>query len=315
MARIDAHVHLIPDAYREQLGRLSPTPYPLPPWSSDLLDEFMDRHEIDGAVLSLTPPGVTVGDREHAAQLARLANDLTAEQVAADPGRFAGLASIPLRHMDDALRELSHALDDLQLDGVMLLSNVEGTYLGDSAWDPLLDELDARGAYVFLHPDVPPYELPLDYPVWLHEFPFDTTRAIVNLIYSGTLERCPRVRIQVAHLGGAATFLAHRIASLAEREPKLAARAPAGALAYLERLYYDTGLSANAPALTSTLAVTSPRHIVFGTDWPYAALPESGDPAPGFAGIVDSDRESIDGFNIGALVPRLAREPSATQGP
>jgi 6-methylsalicylate decarboxylase len=316
MARIDAHVHLIPDVYRAELERLSAAPYPLPPWSPELLDEFMERHEIDAAVLSLTPPGVTLGDRGLARDLARVANDATAEQVASDPARFAGLAAVPLRDVDDGIEEVSRALDELRLDGVALLSNVDGVYLGDPAWAPLFDELNSRGAYVFLHPDAPPEGLPLPgYPVWLHEFPFDTTRAIVHLIYSGTLERCPRLRIQVAHLGGAAPFLAHRIASLAAREPELARQAPAGALAYLERLYYDTGLAANAPALASTLEITTPEHLVFGTDWPYAHLPPSGDPAPGLSELADDDRERVEGVNIGALVPRLVVQPTGAAAP
>jgi 6-methylsalicylate decarboxylase len=315
MVRIDAHVHLIPDAYRSEVGRRSLVSYALPPWSRELLDEFMARHEIEAAVLSLTPPGVTLGDRGLARDLARMANDATAEQVASDPGRFAGLAAVPLRDVDDGIEEISRALDELRLDGVALLSNVDGVYLGDPAWAPMFDELDSRGAYVFLHPHTPPEGFPLPgYPAWLHEFPFDTTRAIVHLIYSGTLERCPRLRIQVAHLGGAAPFLAHRIASLAVREPELARRAPAGALAYLERLYYDTGLSANAPALASTLEITSRDHVVFGTDWPYAHLPPSGDPAPGLSELGDDDRERVEGSNVGALVPRLVRERTGGAG-
>jgi predicted TIM-barrel fold metal-dependent hydrolase len=144
--------------------------------------------------------------------------------------------------------------------------------------------------------------------VWLYEFPFDTTRAVVNLVYSGTLERCPGVRLQVAHLGGTAPFLAHRLASLAAREPERAALAPAGALAHLRRLYYDTGLSNNAAALAATLQVTDIGQVVFGTDWPYADLPASGDPAPGLADLSAADRARVDADNIAALVPRLAHE-------
>jgi predicted TIM-barrel fold metal-dependent hydrolase len=139
----------------------------------------------------------------------------------------------------------------------------------------------------------------------MYEFPFETVRAVSNLIYSGTLERHPSIRFQLAHLGGAAPFLAHRIASLADREPDRADQAPAGALAYLERLYYDTGLTNNAPALAATREVTSVDHIVFGTDWPYAALPESGDPAPGLDVLGPQRRSAVDFANAAALVPRL----------
>jgi predicted TIM-barrel fold metal-dependent hydrolase len=305
--RIDAHVHILPADYRAELERRSLLPPGIPPWSPQLVDDLMARHDIDAAVLSLAPPGVFFGDQGLANELARLVNERTAQFVATAPERFAGLAVLPLPDVDAALDELRHALDVLELDGVALLSNVAGAYPGAPAWDPLFDELDRRGAYVFLHPTMPPHALPLAaHPVWLYEFPFDTTRAVVNLIYSGTLERCPRIRLQVAHLGGTAPFLAHRLASLAAREPERAAAAPAGALAHLRRLYYDTGLSNNAVALASTLLVADPDRIVFGSDWPYADLPDAGDPAPGLAELDHAVRDRVDGSNIAALVPRLA---------
>jgi predicted TIM-barrel fold metal-dependent hydrolase len=305
--RIDAHVHILPADYRAELERRSLLPPGIPPWSADLVDDLMDRHDLDAAVLSLAPPGVFVGDQGLANELARLVNERTAQFVATGRDRFAGLAVLPLPDVDAALAELRHALDVLELDGVGLLSNVAGTYPGAPEWDPLFDELERRGTYVFLHPTMPPHALPLaTHPVWLYEFPFDTTRAVVNLIYSGTLERCPNVRLQVAHLGGTVPFLAHRLASLAAREPDRATGAPAGVLAYLRRLYYDTGLSDNMVALAATLEVALPDHVVFGTDWPYADLPEAGDPAPGLAALDASVRARIDASNITALVPRLA---------
>ena len=309
MTRIDAHAHILPADYRAELERRSLITYPLPPWSPELLDDLMERHAIDAAVISLSPPGVFFGDQGLADELARLVNERTAEHVRGAPGRFAGLAVLPLPDVDRALAELAYALDELHLDGVHLLSNVAGTYLGDPEWDPLFDELDRRGAYVFLHPTLGPGPPPLpQHPAWLYEFPFDTTRAITNLIYSGTLERCPRIRLQVSHLGGTAPFLAHRLASLEAREPERATRAPAGALAYLRRLYYDTGLSNHALAVRPTLALAEPGRIVFGTDWPYADLPAGGDPAPDRAGLDGGDRAGIDAGNAVALVPRLAAQ-------
>jgi predicted TIM-barrel fold metal-dependent hydrolase len=207
-----------------------------------------------------------------------------------------------------AIAELDRAYDELGLDGVMLLTNVAGTYLGDPASEPVFAALAERDAYVFVHPAFPPHPVPLPHPIWLYEFPFETVRAVTNLIYSGTLERHPSIRYQLSHLGGAAPFLAHRIASLADREPDQAAQAPAGALAYLERLYYDTGLANHAPGVVATREVTPLSHIVFGTDWPYAALPpDGGDPAPGLnAALNGSERAAVESANAAALVPRLA---------
>jgi predicted TIM-barrel fold metal-dependent hydrolase len=303
--RIDAHAHLIPADYRGELERRSLLPYPLPRWEPELLDELMERHAIDAAIVSLSPPGVWFGDAPLAAELARMVNEATAAHVRRAPQRFAGLAVLPLPDVDATLTEIAYALDVLELDGLALMSNHDGIYHGDPRWDVVWDELQRRQAYVFLHPTMPLGAPALaHHPVWLYEFPFDTTRAIVNLIYSGTLERCPDVRLQVSHLGGTVPFLAHRIASLAEREPEKAAQAPGGALHALGRLYYDTGLSNHASAIRSTLEHVSAERILFGTDWPYAALPASGDPAP----ELEPFRPEIDAVNAAALVPRLARE-------
>ena len=300
MPRIDAHAHILPPDYRAELERRDLITFPLPPWSPEALDDLMARHAIDAAVISLSPPGVFFGDQGLADELARLVNERTAEHVRGAPDRFAGLAVVPLPDVDRALAELRYALDALGLDGVTLLSNVAGTYLGDPAWDPLFDELDRRGAYVFLHPTAAPGPPPLpEHPIWLYEFPFDTTRAVTNLIYSGTLERCRHIRLQVSHLGGTAPFLAHRLASLE-------ARAPEGALAYLKRLYYDTGLSNYELPGRPTLELAGAERIVFGTDWPYADLPPQGDPAPGLDGLGTDLRARIDAANAAALVPRLA---------
>jgi predicted TIM-barrel fold metal-dependent hydrolase len=311
VSRIDTHAHILPADYRAELERRDLLPFPLPPWSPEALDDLMARHDIDAAVISLSPPGVFFGDQGLADELARLVNERTAEHVRAAPDRFAGLAVLPLPDVDRALDELVYALDELGLDGVTLLSNVGGTYLGDPAWDPLFDELDRRGAYVLLHPTAAPGPPPLpEHPIWLYEFPFDTTRAVTNLIYSGTLERCGRIRLQVSHLGGTAPFLAHRLASLEAREPERAARAPAGALEYLRRLYYDTGLSNHELPGRPTRELAGIERIVFGTDWPYADLPVSGDPAPGLDGLGEEARALIDAGNAAALVPRLEQAVS-----
>jgi 6-methylsalicylate decarboxylase len=298
--RIDTHAHVHPPAYREALGDVA-----MPSMTLAGLEAAMERHEIDAAVISTGPPGASLGLGADGRDLARRANDGLAEIVAAQPRRFAAVATLPLPDLDAALAELDRAYDELSLDGVLLLTNVAGIYLGDAAWEGLFAALDERGAYVFVHPALPPHPPPLSHPVWMYEFPFETVRAVANLIYSGTLERHPSIRIQLAHLGGAAPFLAHRLASLADREPERAELAPAGALHYLARLYYDTGLTNNAPALAATREVTSVDHIVFGTDWPYAALPESGDPAPDLDVLGPERRSAVEFSNAAALVPRL----------
>lgn len=311
MSRIDAHAHVIPATWVEALpppGGNLPKP---PTVTSEQLREVMDRFAIDAAVISTGPPGPFFGDQGRANELARLANEKIASEVHAAPATFAGLAMLPLPDVDAALAELAHALDVLALDGVILLSHVASTYLGDPAWEPLYAELDRREAYTFVHPTIPPGGVPLSHPAWLYEFPFETTRAIANLIYAGTFEKHPNIRMQFAHMGGAAPYLAHRIASLADREPEKATAAPAGALDYLGRQYYDTGLANNAIAVRATLGVAPLEHVVFGTDWPYAALPDGGDPAPGLGFLDPAARAAVDAGNAGFLIPRLATASAA----
>jgi predicted TIM-barrel fold metal-dependent hydrolase len=303
--RIDAHLHVAPEEYVAVLAKV-PGPPGTPEFTLPHAEAFMRRYEIDAAVISTGPPGVFFGDQQRANDLARALNERYAQIVAAAPDRFAALATLPLPDLDASIDELRHALDELGLDGVWLPSNVAGGYLGDERLDPLLGELDARGAYVLVHPFFPPYQAPLErWPVWLIEFPFETTRAIVNLIYSGTFDRYPSIRFQFSHLGGTAPFLAERIGSLVARESRFRAAIAHEPAHYLGRVWYDTAL-ANAPAgLAAAAQVAAGERIVFGTDWPYAALPEEGgDPAPALAGL-GSARAGVDGANIGALVPRF----------
>jgi 6-methylsalicylate decarboxylase len=306
--RVDAHLHVYPPAYVDALRGL---PGGLPPMPIPALADargHMARFGIDAAVVSTGPPGVFFGDQAQATELARVVNELEAELVRGEPERFAALASLPLPDVDAALAELAYALDVLGLDGVWLPTNVGGTYLGEPAFAPLLEELDRRGAYVLVHPVFPPYTPPLDWPVWLVELPFETTRALVQLLYSGTLDRCPNVRLQLAHLGGTVPFLADRIASLVAREPRFRAAIDREPVSYLSDLWYDTGLANAGPGLAATEAVAPLERIVFGTDWPYAALPAEGDdPAPALA-VLGERRRLVDAMNVAALVPRFGAE-------
>jgi predicted TIM-barrel fold metal-dependent hydrolase len=306
--RIDAHAHVLPREYIDaipQPGGNMPKP---PIVSVDMLEGVMGRYAIDRAVVSVGPPGLFFGDQSQADELGRLVNETMAGIRDRDPDTFAALGMVPLPSVDAALTELAYLLDTLSLDGVILTTNVAGTYLGDPALEPLMAELDRRAAYVFVHPTIPANGMVLKHPAWLYEFPFDTVRAVANLIYSGTLERYPNIRWQVAHLGGAALFLAHRIASLTDREPDQATAAPAGTLEYLSRLYYDTDLSNNEVAVSTARLVAPFDHILFGTDGPYLAMPDApGDPAPGLAYLAE-ERAALDGAHIGALIPRWAEK-------
>jgi 6-methylsalicylate decarboxylase len=283
--------------------------YPIGEWRLELTDAFLDAYAIDACVLSLAPLGVWFGDAGLARELARLANEQTAAVVATNPRRYAGLAVVPFPDIDAALEEIAYALDVLKLDGIAVLSNVDGAYPGDPSWAPMLAELDRRGAYLFIHPTTSA-ALPTlaQIPIWVQELPFDTTRAIANLIFSGALDDYPDLRVQVAHLGGTAPFLAHRIASLGVRHPEFADFTPARVANALASLYYDTGLSNHIEPIEATRAHVPFEHIVFGSDWPYAVLPDGPDFAPDLSALGADRRAALEGQHAAALVPRWAQE-------
>jgi len=262
----------------------------------------MDAWEVDAAVISMGGPLRGSGTP---AELARLLNEGFAELVREHPTRFGAIASLPLPDVDAALAELEHALDTLQLDGVLLLSNYQGVYLGDTRFDALFAELDRRGAYCFVHPDFPPVAPLPDHPGRWYEFPFDTTRAVVNCALSGTFDRCPNVRMQWAHLGGTIPFIANRIHNQAARMPDVCAGMQLGMNDYFQRQWYDTGLSEYYGNLVATLGIAPIEHIVFGTDWPYTQLPEHGSDQQPALELLGHARPKVDAENAKALVPRL----------
>jgi predicted TIM-barrel fold metal-dependent hydrolase len=276
MPVIDTHVHFVPPAYRDEVTRRGLAPFALPDTPIDGLLAFMDAHAIDRSVLSLTPPGVSFGDQALADRLARTVNEATAAAVARAPDRLSGFAVLPL---PDAHAELEHALDGLGLDGVVLLSNALGRYPAE--YPELLDELDARGASVMIHPAAPPY--PTGDDVWRYEFPFETTRALAGLAAAGAAMRWPRLRIQAAHLGGTVPFLAAR---LQDRE-------------WLRGLYYDTALSDDPVALAAARAFALPDHVVFGSDWPFVDTPGEVFGSPRWSGAATRVPALVPGDGVG----------------
>lgn len=279
MSLIDVHAHFLPDQYREALataGIDQPDGFPrVPMWNAPEHVEVMDRLGIEACVLSVSSPGVQFGEgmsASDAVSLARHVNDVAAATITQHPGRFGAFASLPMSDEGESLVEIERALDGLGLDGVNLLTNVAGVYLGDASLEPIMAELNRRRAVVFIHPTSPAcWECTsLGYPRPMIEFPFDTTRAVTNLLLSGTLARHPDIRWIVPHAGGTLPFLAPRIAGISVL---LGADDPAAVVAQLRRLHYDLAGSASAPVVAALLNFVDRSQVLYGSDWPFTPEP------------------------------------------
>ena len=243
--------------------------------------------------------------------MARSANEAAAEAIRGFPGRFGGFARLPLPDVDAALAEIDYTQETLRLDGVVLLTNHDGVYPGDSRLDPVFDELNRRQAVVFLHPTVPPgvEHTSCGYLPSLIEFVFDTTRAVTHLALSGTLERCPDLRLIVPHAGGTIPFLVDRISLLAARfVPGTTARAPAGVEAYLRRLYYELAVSTNRtllPRSCSSSARNACRTAATGRPWTRPTSKSLTQVLAANPLLNPADRARIEWQNAMELFPRL----------
>jgi len=277
--RVDVHAHCLPPGYREKanaaLKDFDGMPY-VPDWEPEATVAMMDRQGIATAMLSVSSPGIHFGNDEAARGLARSVNETAARVVEDYRGRFGSFASLPLPDVDGALEEIRYALDVLKADGFVMLTNFGGIYLGDARFDPIFDELNRRKAVIFIHPTSPPcwQHIALGFPRPMIEFPFDSTRAVTNLVMSGTLERCPSLRIIVPHAGGTLPFLARRIAAFAALRRNLEGTGPKGGfIAALQRLFYDTASASGDNLLASLLTLVDSSRILFGSDYPFAPEP------------------------------------------
>ena len=272
--RIDIQHHILPPDYvriagEERIGPLMVSGK-TPPWSPELSLEAMARNGIDLAVVSISAPGVWFEDAGQAKELARATNEYAADLRRRFPGRFGFFASLPLPDVRAGLEEIAYALDVLQADGICLMTNYLGRYPGDPDFAPIWAELHRRSAIAFFHPCVGPAPLaPPGLPAATLEFPFDTTRAIANLLFSGVLAQHRGMRCIFSHAGGAVPFLAQRIARL-ERRPEFRERVPEGVMAELRRLYFDVALSANPLAFGPMLQVIPHEQVLFASDYPFA---------------------------------------------
>lgn len=312
--RIDTHHHIIPPEYRNALRRAGIDEAggrALPDWSPEGSLQTMDELGVATGILSVSTPGTTfLSDAAGAVALARDLNDYGAHLVASQPERFGFFATVPMPHIDESVAETVRALDELNADGVVLLANNDGIYLGEDGQDDLWATLDERAAVVFIHPaDLPGPTVPGVAP-FAADFLLDTTRAAYLLVRNGIRRKYPNIRFILSHAGGFVPYASHRMAVAIMAET---GASPADTLDDFSSFYFDTALSSSAAALPTLLAFTKPGHITFGSDWPFAPTAAGKLFAAGletYPGLDDTKRDAIDRTSALALFPRLGKAPA-----
>ena len=321
--RIDVHHHVLPEFFLkalERLGKRTIFNLRLPDWYLEAHLEVMDRNKIAIGMASIPPVGIDFEGDAFARGLARQCNEFLHKMRSEHPTRFGAFAMLPVPDVDAALVEAAHALDTLKLDGVVMLSNVVGHYVGDPENDALFAELNRRNTVVYVHPGDPPDKgIPASilYPI---DTALETVRAVMSLLYGGVFERYPQIKFIFSHCGGITPYLAHRLVRGATwvrgeggADPGLLDEPPDGAgaaraIGLLQRQYYDSMTANAANGLRTLQAFVDPSHILLGTD--PAILPAKYQPLKmrdlkRYKGFDDATRLGVERENALRLFPRL----------
>jgi predicted TIM-barrel fold metal-dependent hydrolase len=308
--RIDIHHHFAPPSWIAEVKGRPLLQAANTKWTPQQSIDDMDKGGVAAAVISVTNPGLWFGDRAATSRLARACNEFGAKLVQDHPTRFGLFAAMPLPDVDATLKEIAYAYDTLKADGIGLFTSYGDTWLGNSAFRPVMEELNRRKAVVHLHPTAANCCRNLEYGVapGSIEYGTDTTRAIIGVAFSGDSTRFPDIRFIWSHAGGSAPFLAGRIdgASGGAKD-----RMPGGFIAEAKKFYYDTAGAANRGAMASLLQLVSPAQILFGTDFPPGGT--SREVAQLLAEIKMFDQSAmhaIDRDNAVKLLPRLKTSAS-----
>jgi aminocarboxymuconate-semialdehyde decarboxylase len=232
--------------------------------------DVLDEHGVTMQVVTLTTPGTHVESPATAVRLASLVNDEFKEAIGTRGRHFTALATLPLNDAAASVRELDRAMRQLGLPGAMLFSNVNGVALSDPRFWPLYELANDLGAVLYIHP-AHPANVDMMREYWLMPlvgFLFDTTLAAASLVFSGVMERFPRIRWALCHLGGAIPYLAERLDRGFHAFPDCRAHIDRPPSSYLKELYYDT-VNFNPGALQLAIDFAGADHILAGSDYPH----------------------------------------------
>ena len=310
VSKIDIHNHYYPESYFQMIRDLAGDDYSFdtdaagttiiefrgarffgiqPPMTDvSLRLEAMGRAGIDVQVLSVSVPNVFFAGVDQEPQIARGVNDAYAELIARYPRRFKGFASIPMNVPNAALAELERSLDELKLNGVIMLSHIRGKPLTDPSFRPFFEEANRRNLCILIHPMMPVgmAEQLRDYVLGpIVGFLFDSTLAVARMCYDGLLRDFPNIRWIIPHLGGAIPYLMARLDRGHHDFVACREKIQEPPSYYLKKLYYGT-VSTSPYTVGMVRDLMGTDHIAFGTDYPH------------LLGSIDESIATIDSMRI-----------------
>jgi aminocarboxymuconate-semialdehyde decarboxylase len=272
------------------------------------IEGILEEQERAGVDRVLLAPWVSIVrydlPSEAALEYSMAFNQELAELSEVYADRMSALGTVPLQDPALAAEVLESSLSDGRLKGVEVAASVEGTYLGDDRFEPFWSAAEASGALVFIHPTTRGFGAPVFQQYYLWNTvgnPLETTICAAHMITSGVMERHPRLKVLLAHGGGAALALRGRLAHAHGFQPQAKARLTEPVPVSLKRFYFDT-LTHDVELLQALVEFAGPDHVLMGSDYPF----DMGSDRPADIirelGRTDEETERILGGNAARLL-------------
>lgn len=293
---IDIHAEIITHSYLSRLLKFHRVPkitkkgsgfsifygdglaYPFDERMYDLSfrEKEMEKSGVDLQVLGLAMPGVDMFRKDVAVEIARESNDELSEITRKNP-RFLAFATVPMKYPYLAVKEMERAVNELGLRGIKIPSNVGGKPLDWKGFYPIYETAEKLDLPILIHPTTPVMsKVMMEYGLTtVVGFLFDTTLAVLRLIFSGVLERFKGLKLILPHAGSIVPYLISRIDHQYNINPDCRKKISRPPSEYFKKIYIDTAQSFYLPAFSCAYQLMTADRIVLGSDYPFVSLEKS----------------------------------------